>query len=57
MLAWLSWLLYCFEKDYPKVTPELIKDALAHANWRGRTEFLRPNLMIDGAHNNESVKF
>ena len=44
------------QKDYPKVTPELIKDALAHANWRGRTEFLRPNLMIDGAHNNESVK-
>ena len=44
------------QKDYPKVTPELIKNALAHANWRGRTEFLRPNLMIDGAHNNESVK-
>ena len=44
------------QKDYPKVTPELIKDALAHASWRGRTEFLRPNLMIDGAHNNESVK-
>ena len=44
------------QKDYPKVTPELIKDALAHANWLGRTEFLRPNLMIDGAHNNESVK-
>ena len=35
------------QKDYPKVTPKLIKDALAHANWRGRTEFLRPNLMID----------
>lgn len=44
------------QKDYPKVMPELIKDALSHANWRGRTEFLRPNLMIDGAHNNESVK-
>ena len=44
------------QKDYPKVRPELIKVALAHANWRGRTEFLRPNLMIDGAHNNESVK-
>lgn len=44
------------QKDYPKVTPELIKVALAHAHWRGRTEFLRPNLMIDGAHNNESVK-
>ena len=45
------------QKDYPKVTPELIKDALAHASWLGRTEFLMPNLMIDGAHNNESVKF
>ena len=44
------------QKDYPKVTPELIKDALAHAIWLGRTEFLMPNLMIDGAHNNESVK-
>ena len=44
------------QKDYPKVTLELIKDALSHAHWRGRTEFLRPNLMIDGAHNNESVK-
>ncbi|WP_455456240.1 bifunctional folylpolyglutamate synthase/dihydrofolate synthase [Streptococcus salivarius] len=44
------------QKDYPKVTLELIKNALAHAHWRGRTEFLRPNLMIDGAHNNESVK-
>ena len=44
------------QKDYPKVTPKLIKNALAHAHWRGRTEFLRPNLMIDGAHNNESVK-
>lgn len=44
------------QKDYPEVTLELIKVALAHANWRGRIEFLRPNLMIDGAHNNESVK-
>ena len=44
------------QRDYPKVTPELIKDALAHASWLGRTEFLMPNLMIDGAHNNESVK-
>ncbi|WP_416471637.1 folylpolyglutamate synthase/dihydrofolate synthase family protein [Streptococcus thermophilus] len=44
------------QKDYPKVTPELIKDALAYASWLGRTEFLMPNLMIDGAHNNESVK-
>ena len=44
------------QKDYPKMTPDLIKAALAHASWLGRTEFLLPNLMIDGAHNNESVK-
>lgn len=44
------------QKDYPEVTPDLIKAALAHASWLGRTEFLMPNLMIDGAHNNESVK-
>lgn len=44
------------QKYYPKVTPELIKAALVHASWLGRTEFLMPNLMIDGAHNNESVK-
>ena len=44
------------QKDYPKVTPDLIKAALAHASWLGRTEFLMSNLMIDGAHNNESVK-
>ena len=54
-LAIMAFLL--LQKDYPKVTPELIKDALAHASWLGRTEFLMPNLMIDGAHNNESVKF
>lgn len=44
------------QKNYPEVTPDLIKAALAHASWLGRTEFLMPNLMIDGAHNNESVK-
>ena len=46
-----------FLKDqYPAVTPEVILSALSKSRWLGRTEFIRPNLMIDGAHNNESVQ-
>lgn len=40
---------------FPKVTEKSIRDALAKSYWPGRTEFLRPNLMIDGAHNDESI--
>lgn len=44
------------QKTYPKLSPEIVRRALAHSHWLGRTEFLKPNLMIDGAHNNESVE-
>ncbi|HEL1060879.1 TPA: bifunctional folylpolyglutamate synthase/dihydrofolate synthase [Streptococcus equi subsp. zooepidemicus] len=40
---------------YPKVTESVIREALASSFWLGRTELLAPNLMIDGAHNNESI--
>ncbi|MCB2829871.1 bifunctional folylpolyglutamate synthase/dihydrofolate synthase [Streptococcus dysgalactiae] len=40
---------------YPKLTPDHIKEGLESSYWLGRTELLAPNLMIDGAHNNESV--
>nr|WP_282917525.1 folylpolyglutamate synthase/dihydrofolate synthase family protein [Streptococcus canis] len=40
---------------YPQVNLEHIKDGLANSLWLGRTELLAPNLMIDGAHNKESV--
>lgn len=43
------------QKDFPQVTEKSIRDALAKSLWLGRTEFLRPNLMIDGAHNDESI--
>ncbi|WP_057490202.1 bifunctional folylpolyglutamate synthase/dihydrofolate synthase [Streptococcus orisasini] len=43
------------QKEFPKVTKTVIKSALANSRWAGRTEFIRENLMIDGAHNNESV--
>ncbi|HEQ2365462.1 TPA: bifunctional folylpolyglutamate synthase/dihydrofolate synthase [Streptococcus pyogenes] len=40
---------------YPRLTPDHIREGLANSLWLGRTELLAPNLMIDGAHNNESV--
>lgn len=43
------------QKDYPKLTPSVIRQALAKAQWAGRTELIRPNLMLDGAHNQESM--
>ncbi|SDO57168.1 dihydrofolate synthase / folylpolyglutamate synthase [Streptococcus equinus] len=42
--------------QYPKVTKEFIKAGLAQTHWVGRTELVFPNVMIDGAHNNESVQ-
>lgn len=44
------------QKRCPKVTEDIINSALSTSRWLGRTEFIRPNLMIDGAHNNESVQ-
>ncbi|MCP1638707.1 dihydrofolate synthase/folylpolyglutamate synthase [Streptococcus gallinaceus] len=43
------------EKGYEKISPETIKQGLAASRWVGRTELMRENLMIDGAHNNESI--
>ena len=43
------------EKKFPNVTSEIIKTALSQTRWPGRTELIFPNVMIDGAHNNESV--
>ena len=44
------------ETQYPALSKEIILSALSRSCWLGRTEFIRPNLMIDGAHNNESVQ-
>ncbi len=43
------------QKAYPKVSLENIRTAIAQTSWVGRTEFLIPQLMLDGAHNNESI--
>ncbi|MBJ8349401.1 bifunctional folylpolyglutamate synthase/dihydrofolate synthase [Streptococcus zalophi] len=43
-------------KDYyPNVTEKSIKKSLSNSKWAGRTELIKNNILIDGAHNNESV--
>ncbi len=44
------------QKSYPRITKQLIREGLAQTKWVGRTELVLPNLMIDGAHNDESIK-
>ena len=52
-LAIMATLL--LREHFPKVTDTVIQKSLVHNYWIGRTEFIKDNLMIDGAHNNESV--
>lgn len=52
-LALMASLL--IQDGYPRLTLDHLKTALAKSYWLGRTEFIRPNLMLDGAHNDESV--
>lgn len=40
---------------YPKISNDVIRLGLEKTHWGGRTELIFPKLMIDGAHNNESV--
>lgn len=41
--------------SYQGVSEESIRQGLQKASWLGRTELISSNLMIDGAHNKESV--
>lgn len=43
------------QPTYPAVTKETIRTGLAETRWAGRTELLADNLMLDGAHNEESI--
>lgn len=44
------------KNDYPMIDHQAITDSLAQAKWLGRTEMMAENLMIDGAHNQESIQ-
>jgi dihydrofolate synthase/folylpolyglutamate synthase len=41
--------------QFPKITSEHIKKGLEKTHWPGRTELIRDNLMLDGAHNEDSI--
>lgn len=43
------------QKKMPQITDDNIGQGLKEAYWLGRTELLADNVMIDGAHNRESV--
>lgn len=43
------------QEAYPQLTPDAIRQGLIKSYWLGRTELIQPRLMIDGAHNDESV--
>ncbi|MTB63834.1 bifunctional folylpolyglutamate synthase/dihydrofolate synthase [Streptococcus sp. zg-86] len=43
------------QANFPKIDETAIRRGLSEARWPGRIEFLRDNLVIDGAHNNEGV--
>lgn len=40
---------------FPTIINETIRQGLSQAIWPGRLELMKPTLMIDGAHNNESI--
>jgi folylpolyglutamate synthase/dihydropteroate synthase len=39
-----------------RIDKEIIENALLHVDHHGRLEYLRPNLLIDGAHNEDGLK-
>ena len=39
-----------------EIEKETIESALLHVDHHGRLEYLRPNLLIDGAHNEDGLK-
>ncbi|MGT2959502.1 bifunctional folylpolyglutamate synthase/dihydrofolate synthase [Streptococcus caballi] len=41
--------------QFPKLTPQNIKVGLEQTVWPGRCELVRPNLLLDGAHNEDSI--
>lgn len=46
--------LYLTER-FPNLNLKTIQQGVVATTWAGRTEFLSSNIMIDGAHNNESI--
>ncbi|MGT2948078.1 bifunctional folylpolyglutamate synthase/dihydrofolate synthase [Streptococcus devriesei] len=43
-------------QKFPKMTPAVIRTGLQSALWPGRSELITDNLLLDGAHNEDSIK-
>lgn len=43
------------KSHFKNITKTTIKNSLENTVWAGRCELIRPNLMLDGAHNEDSV--
>lgn len=43
-------------ENFPKISLKTIKQGLNNTKWPGRSELLRPNLLLDGAHNSDGIK-
>lgn len=43
------------ERSIIDIDNETIKTALANSTWAGRLEWIRPNILLDGAHNNDGI--
>lgn len=41
---------------FPKITPSVIKSGIQSALWPGRGELIADNLLLDGAHNEDSIR-
>ncbi len=46
---------FLLAEEFPNLTPETMRTGLVKVFWPGRQELIRPNLLIDGAHNDESI--
>lgn len=42
-------------KSFPKISPKTIQKGIEATTWPGRSEFIQPNLLLDGAHNPDSI--
>ncbi|EIQ81734.1 UNVERIFIED_CONTAM: bifunctional folylpolyglutamate synthase/dihydrofolate synthase [Streptococcus canis] len=42
-------------KTFPNISPKSIQRGIEATTWPGRSEFIRPNLLLDGAHNPDSI--
>ena len=51
----LSALFNLRERGIIDIDNSIIKEALAKSVWVGRLEWIRENILLDGAHNNDGI--